>query len=591
MGIDAWVTLAVTVVLFVALTRNVSSPDVLFVGAIVVLAAAGVITPQEAFSGFANPAVITVGMLFIVSATLRETGVINGIAQRVLGNARTEFGILNRIAAVVLPLSAFLNNTAVVSIFLPVITEWTRRRRSSASRLLMPLSFLAILGGTCTLIGTSTNLVVHGLMIEYDLKRMKLFEIGQVGLPYAIVGYLYLTFIGRKLIPDRKELLEQLDDSSREYLVETIVQKGSNLLGKTVESAGLRQLPGLFLIEINRQGNIQAPVSPDAEIQAGDRLVFTGITSRISELESLHGLKPVINAEYSLDIDQKQSRHLCEVVISVNSHLIGKSIRQADFRAVYGAAVVAVHRGDTRIRARIGDIRLRAGDTLLLQTVPHFVRAHQNDPAFYLISYEEMPTIRKRSDSWISLTIFGGMLITMVMGWVPVVLAVSIAAVLMLATRVIAPGTAHQSIEWQVLVTIGAAFGLGVAYERSGAAVALVSLLVESTEALGPLAALAVIYLVGSIMTELITNNATAVLLFPFCIETARLYKVDVMPFFAALILAASASFMTPIGYQTNMMVYGPGGYRFTDFLRVGLPLNLILWLLAIVLIPLIWPF
>ncbi|NLY01997.1 MAG: SLC13 family permease, partial [Rhodopirellula sp.] len=401
----------------------------------------------------------------------------------------------------------------------------------------------------------------------------------------------YLFVVGRKLLPDRKELLEQLGESRREYLAEMLVQPGCRLVGQSVERAGLRQLPGLFLIEIDRYGRLIAPVGPDDLIEKNDRLVFTGIVSSIIDLEKTPGLVPIADPDYEVSPGQQRRRRLCEAVISENSPLIGKTIRGADFRAAYGAAVVAVHRGGKRVEKKIGDIVLRPGDTLLLQVRPHFLRAHRHDPAFYLVSDVEDYRPLRRDRAWIALSLFAALIFLMTTGLVSTVVAATLVAVLMVAAGCISSGDARRSVEWQVLVTIASAFGVGTALQNSGVATAIATTLVDATSALGPIAALAVIYFLGSMMTELITNNAAAVLMFPFCLETARLYDASPRPFLMALILAASASFMTPIGYQTNMMVYGPGGYRFTDFLRVGGPLNLMLWIVAVCLIPLFWPF
>ncbi len=591
MGYEAWITLAVVAGIFVCLIRNLAPPDLLLLGATTSLAAVGIITPEEAFAGFSNSGMLTVAALFVVAAGLRETGALDYIGHHVLGRAKTEKSVLGRLAVIVLPMSAFLNNTPIVAMFAPVILDWCRKHMVSPSKLLIPLSFLAILGGTCTLIGTSTNLVVQGLMIRHGLPGMHLFEIGMVGLPYAIVGFAYLFFAGSKLLPDRKEFLEQLGETRREYLVEMMVQSGCKLIGKTAEQAGLRRLPGLFLIEIDRAGTIISPVSPDDVIEANDHLVFTGVVGSIIELEKIPGIIPAADTAYEVSPKLQRRRRLCEAVISENSPLIGKTIRDADFRASYGAAVVAVHRGSRRVEKKIGDIRLRPGDTLLLQVRQHFLRAHRNDPAFYLVSNVEGWRPLRRDRAWISVSLFFVLIGFMTTGWVPIHTVAILTALFMVGLGCISAGDARQSIEWRVLITIASAFGIGTALQNSGLATTIATILVEATKAYGPIAALALFYLLGSLMTELITNNAAAVLLFPFCLETARLYDTSPRPFLAALMLSASASFMTPIGYQTNMMVYGPGGYRFTDFLRIGGPLNLILWITAVALIPLFWQF
>lgn len=591
---ESWhmaLTLGVVAVIFGALVRGTAPPDILFVGATLVLALLGVITPVDAFAGFSNPGMLTVAFLFVVAAGLRETGVLDALGRQVLGSTKTERGLISRLAAIVLPMSAFLNNTPVVAMFVPVLVSWSRKHRISPSKVLMPLSFLTILGGTCTLIGTSTNLVVNGMIVSAGMPSMGLFEIGAVGLPYAVIGTIYLLTVGQKLLPDRKEMLEQLGESRREFLVEMLVQPNCRLIGQTIEQAGLRHLPGLFLIEIDRGGDTIGPVDPFEIVKEGDRLTFTGVVSSIVELERIVGLVPASDPSYEVAPSAQRRRRLSEAVISSNSPLIGKTIRDADFRAAYGAAVVAVHRGGARVEKKIGDIRLRPGDTLLLQTQPHFRRAHRNDPAFYLISDVKEWRPLRRDRAIPAFVAFVALLAMMTTGVIPVHVAAGLAAVAMVAMGCLSSGDANASIEWQVLVTIAASFGLGTALEKSGAAASIASTMVGSIEGWGPIAALACIYLIGSLMTEVITNNAAAVLLFPICVETAKLYDVSPRPFLVALMLAASASFMTPIGYQTNMMIYGPGGYRFSDFLRVGAPLNLILWGVAVLLIPRFWAF
>ncbi|TWU27493.1 SLC13 family permease [Bythopirellula polymerisocia] len=591
MTFEAWLTVLVIVGIFYGLLRNIAPPDLLFVMGTALLALAGVITPNEAFAGFSNSGMLTVAFLFVVAAALRETGILNYVGTRLLGGAADDRGVLKRLSLVVIPTSAFLNNTPIVAMLMPVVLDWCRQRQVSPSKLLIPLSYLAILGGTCTLIGTSTNLVVQGLMIQNDIPGMGLFEIGWVGLPYAIVGVTYLWTIGRRLLPERTELLEQLGQSRREYVVEMQVRPGSNIVAKTVDAAGLRRLHGLFLIEIERDEELLSPVSPDETLQANDRLVFAGIISSVVELQKIPGLASVADAAEELSPRELLQRRLAEVVVSADSRLVGRTIRDADFRATYGAAVVAVHRGGSRIDSKIGDIRLQQGDTLLLQTQPHFARAYRNDPAFYLVSEIDDFRPLRHDRAWIALPLLAVLILLMATGIVDTMIASALIAGTMIFTGCISAGEARRSIEWQVLVTIAASFGVGLALEKSGVAATLAGVLVDSTKVMGPLAALACIYVLASILTEMVTNNAIAVLLFPICLETAKLLEVDSRPFLMALALAASASFMTPIGYQTNMMVYGPGGYKFGDYMRVGAPLNLLLGIVAIILVPWVWPF
>lgn len=588
MSLAAVFTLLVTLLVLVALVRESAPADVVFMGAVVLLAVVGILPPGEAFSGFANSAVIMVGALFVVAAALRETGALEFVSRRFLGKIRTERAALACIAIVATASSALLNNTPIVAMLLPLILDWCRKNNVAPSKLLIPLSFCTVLGGGCTLIGTSTNMVMNGLMIKRGLPSMGFFELSWAGVPCALIGVLYLITIGRHLLPQRKELLQQLGETRREYLVEMLVEPGCSLIGQSVEHAGLRRLPGLFLIVIEREGEAIGPVSPEMLIELGDRLVFTGLVETIVDLKKIPGLVPAADSMYD-KTSVGAGRRLCEAVISPSSPLIGQTVRDADFRRLYNAAVVAVHRNGQRLPNKIGDIELRPGDTLLLQTGHNFTRLHRNNADFYLVSDVADSRNLRFERAWIAIAIFAGLIVAMVSGLLDPMIAAVLAAGLMVVTRCISTSDAHQAIEWPTLITIGASLGLGAALENSGAAAFLAEGLVDLTRPWGALAALAALYFLTMVLNELITNNGAAVLAFPFCIETAELLQVDSRPFLIAVTLAASFAFASPIGYQTHMMVYGPGGYRFSDFVRVGLPLNLLLWIVAVLTVPLFW--
>ena len=368
------VTLSVLAGLLYGLVKD-KPADVMFVAAVVLLAAFGVIAPDDAFSGFANSAMLIVGALFVVAAGLRETGVMEYVGEHFLGHVETEAKALLYMAVVLIPSAMVLNNTPKVALLVPVLIAWCRKRRISPSRLLMPLSFLSILGGTCSLIGTSTNLVVQGMLIKSHLRPMGFFEIGWVGLPCAILGAIYLLTIGRKLLPDRKDLIEQLDLTRREYLIEMLVQPGCRLVGKKVSEAGLRHLPGLFLIEIEREDQVIGPVAPDEVILANDRMVFTGVVSTIVDLEKIPGLVSATDRRYEVSTGKQWARQLCETVISPSSPLIGQVVRNADFRGLYDAAIVAVHRNGARLTNKVGDIELHVVAIQLLLQVEVLILA------------------------------------------------------------------------------------------------------------------------------------------------------------------------------------------------------------------------
>ncbi|HOZ45250.1 MAG TPA: SLC13 family permease [Candidatus Hydrogenedentes bacterium] len=582
-------------VVFAGLIRNLAA-DVLLIAAVVVCGLVGIIEPAEVFVGFSNSGMLTVAALFVVAAALRETGALNILGAFLLGDAKTERAVLTRMAGAVTGMSAFLNNTPIVAMFIPIVNTWCKNHKVAPSRLLIPLSYLSIFGGTCTLIGTSTNLVVNGLMIERfkgnpeafgTLHPMALFELSYVGVPYAFAGIVYLLFVGRHLLPSREGVLTQFGEKPREYLVDMQIQHGCRLIGKTVEDAGLRHLPGLFLIEIIRDGESITPVRPDRILREGDLLTFTGVVDTIVDLEHIPGLIAVSEEPST----KRRECMLCEAVVSSTSPAIGKTIRDSDFRALYNAAVIAVNRGGERLAGRVGDIVLRNGDTLLLQTTPHFVRAHRNNPDFYLVSGVEDSRPVRHDKAVLSLVLLG--LLVALMAWdaVPIVLAAFFVAGLMIATRCISTSDARQSLDMQTLLTICAAFGLGKALENSGLVSIVAGAVSASLGPWGPVAILAGVFFTTSMFTSIITNNAAAALMFPFAVTIAVDLGVDPRPFCMMVAFAASASFVTPLGYQTNLMVFGPGGYRVTDFMRVGLPLNIIMLIVATLLVPLVWPF
>jgi len=385
--------------------------------------------------------------------------------------------------------------------------------------------------------------------------------------------------------------MEQVQDSIREYLVDLKIPAGNGLHGKTVESAGLRHLPGLFLVEIRRGDQVIAPPKPDQLLLSGDTLTFTGLVTTIVDLKHQFGLVPVADGGYVADAAEQRGRMLCEAVVSHSSPLIGKTIRDNDFRALYNAAVVAVHRGGERLTGRVGDIVVHPGDTMLLQAGPHFVRAHQNDPDFLLVSGIENGRPVRRDKALLSIGLLAALVAMMASGHIPIVLAAFLVAGAMIITRCISVANARQSVDLQTLLTICAAFGLGTALVNAGVVEAVADMVANTVGAWGPYAVLMGVYILTSVFTEVVTNNAAAALMFPFAVAFAQQIGANPRPFVMAVAFAASASFMTPLGYQTNLMVFGPGGYRFSDFVRLGLPLNLLLMLVATILIPLVWPF
>ncbi len=607
MPLQGWFTLGLIVLMVYGVIRRAHLADVIFIGGVTLLGLAGIITPQEALSGFSNAGMLTIAALFVVAAGLRETGALDVVSHKLLGVEADERRSLIRLTVVLSLVSAFLNNTTVVAMAIPVVLDWCRKHRIAPSRLLMPISFASIIGGCCTLIGTSTNLVVHGLMLDAGMSGMAFFEIGAVGLPIAVLSGAFIIFILPRLVPTRQEFAERIDASRREYLVEMIVGPDCPHIGATVRKAGLRHLPGLFLVEINRGGRIIAPVAPDEALEVGDRLVFAGVVGTIVDLQKIKGLTPATEDERGGAALRGVGRRFCEAVISTSSPLVGRGVRESNFRTVYDAAVIAVHRNGERLQGKIGDIVLRAGDTLLLQTSVGFVRAHRNNPDFYLVGELEDAAPVRHEKAPLAIGVMAMMIVLMAAPDILRAFGVSaalcdqieplrvliafLAAGAMVVTRCVAAANARRFIEYQVLFVIAASFGISRAIEKTGAAEFIAQAFMPIAEQFGPIGALAMMYLLVSVFTEIVTNNAAAALMFPIAIATAQKLGVDARPFVMIVAIAASAAFASPIGYQTHMMVFGPGGYRFTDFTRAGIPLNLIWFVVAVALAPYIWPF
>ena len=581
---QGWFTLAVVLLTLAAMVRGLGAPDVVMMAGLFTLAAFGVLSPTETFMGFANPALAAIGALFIVSAALRETGALEATVGRIFGSAHQERVGLARICPPVATLSAFLNNAPIVAMMTPVIIDWARRRGLTPSRFLIPLSYASILGSITTVIGTSTTLTVAGLVLDAKMPPIGFFELAPVGLPIAFAGLLYLQFVSPLLLPERKEPTEELGEHRREYTASMIVEHDGPLAGQTVEQAGLRHLEGLFLVEIERGGRIITPVGPDAVIRADDRLVFAGVVSTIVELQRIRGLVPETDDDEPAP--NRRSHRLVEAVVSPSSPLVAQTIRGSNFRTVYDAAVIGVHRNGERVPGKIGEIQLRAGDTLLLQGAPGFLRAHRNSPDFYLVSEIAETRTPRYERAWVAIGILVAMVVVASSGLYPITIAAFLAAGLLIVTRCIPARAARQSVDWSILIVIGAGFGIATAMEKTGAAGAVAGVLsLAAGGADNPMPAFVVVYVATVLLAEMLHHNAAVAIMFPIAVAAAGNLGVDPRPFVMAVAVAGCCSFASPVTYQTHLIVYGPGGYRFGDFVKVGLPLNLLCGLVAIALI------
>jgi di/tricarboxylate transporter len=585
-------TLIIVGLMLIALFLEILAPDIIVFAALGVLLLFGVVTPVEAFAGFSNPGMLTVGLLFIVAYAAQSSGLLAWFADRVMGRSDGGRRSLIRMMMPVSGMSAFLNNTPIVAMFTPTIRDWALKHRFSPSKFLIPLSYASIFGGMCTLIGTSTNLVVNGMLLQATERSFGMFELAWVGIPCAVAGSLFMLFVGFRLLPERKDLTVDLETGGgREYFLEMKVLGDSNLPGKTVEQAGLRNLEQLYLAQIQRNGDLLAPVRPTDVLRAGDHLFFIGNVDAILRLQDFSGLVHGYEREFCRELRDSGKGRILEAVVSRSSPMLSKTIKQGNFRARYDAAILAVHRHGERLTTNLGEIVLHPGDTLLLLAGDDFIKRWNHSREFYMMTrVVDIPKVN-RMKSLIILASLVGMVTLSASGMLDILKAAILATVILITSKCVTVVEARRSIELNVLIVIAAALGISRALEKTGAAGFLAHQIVETAQGMGPVGLLAAIYLVTSILTELITNNAAAALVFPIAMAVAGQQGLNPMPFAVAIAVAASASFATPIGYQTNLMVYGPGGYRFADFLKLGIPLNLLFMVVALMVIPVVWGF
>ena len=586
------IALTLLVVLGAVLTLSLTklSQDLILVGGVVTLLCFRVVEPESAFSGFSSNGVITVAALYVVAEGVRQTGAVTALLKSVLGEPDSPLKAQTRVLVPAAAFSAFLNNTPVVAMYLPVLADWAKRLRLSVSHLYLPLSYATILGGLCTTIGTSTTVVVNDMLGTTEGQtKIGFFEIAWIGFPCAVAGLSFLLVASRVLLPERKPAVSQFDNP-REYTIEMTVGLNSQLVGKTIQQAGLRSLPNLFLTEIERSGNKLLAVGPDEPLEANDILIFAGAVSSLVDLQKIPGLEPATTQVHKLD-EPRIFRGLIEAVVSNTGPIVNQTIRESQFRTRYKAAVIAVARNGERLDGKLGDIRLQAGDTLLLEASPSFYELHRNSRDFFLVSRVEDSAPPRLERGWIARLIVLSMVVSFATtDWTGVAQVTSalVAAGLMIFTRCVRTSEARKAVDLNVLVTMAAGIGLGHAMEDSGAASYLATTLVGSV-ANGPIAGLAIVSAVTFVLCNLITAKAAGVLMLPIALSTASALNCNATPFAVIVMIAAASSFATPIGYQTNLMVYGPGGYHASDFLRLGVPLSIVVWLVSLAVIPLVW--
>ena len=586
MGFEGWITLATVVVLVTLLAREAIQPAFGVLIATIFLLLIGVIDGDQALAGFSNEAPIIVASLLVFARAADVSGLLQPVLDRFIGHGPPPRGLLARILFPLTLVSGFLNNTTLVAMSIPAIVDLCNRKGLNPSRFLLPISYAAVLGGVTTTIGTSTNLTVSGLMSESGQAPLGLFELTPVGLPIALAGTLVLTLVAGRLLPDRGGGRVETA-GERDYSVSMAVQRDGPIVGRTVEQAGLRQLEAVYLVAIEREGQRIAPVSPETELHARDILTFVGRVDQVVDLQRMRGLQSTHRRQIKqLDGDLHT---FSEVVLGEG--FVGQTLRDIGFRAKYGAAVLAIHRSGHRVEGKLGELPLRMGDTLLVLADQAFAQRYRNAGDFLVISpLSGIPPTQPRKAKRVGLIGIGFVILTGT-GVLPILEAALLVALLLVASRALTIRQAREAVDLNIVILIAAAFGLGAAVDGTGLGGTIADLLLVVFEPLGLVGALAGVLLATMILTELISNNAAAVLLFPVATATAAATGGDPRPFVVAVALGASLSFLTPLGYQTNMMVYGIGNYRFSDFTRLGLPLNLVSIALCLALIPIFFPF
>ncbi|TWU55811.1 SLC13 family permease [Rubripirellula reticaptiva] len=596
---ESWLAIAVALTLLLTLAFRVAATDLLALGCLAILVVAQAIsgttllpTAEQAFAGYGNSGLVTVAFLFAVVTGLEFTGGTELATGWFLNRAKTLTGAQTRLFVPVAVMSGFLNNTPVVVALMPVVGDLAKRINTSTSRLLLPLSYAAILGGMCTLMGTSTNLLIADLNAEKIAagathRQLGFFDPAWVGVPATILGVIYMIIASRWLLPDRRGAISVSDDP-RQYTVEVQVEPGGPLAGRTIEDAGLRHLPGLYIAEIQREDGTIAAAKPQEYLKDNDVLILVGALDSVVDLRKIRGLTTSDDQARKLKVPAWQ-RTLVEAVVSPRCGLLGKTIREGRFRSHYNAAVVAVARGDKRLTGKLGDVRLETGDVLLLEASPSFLHRQGESRDFFLVSKVKQAEIRRPEQAWYAIAIV--LLMVLFAATTQKILCASlVAAIAMILFRCCTASEARRSIDWSILIVIGAAIGIGSAMGQSGAAAGIANVLLGVAGS-DPILTLAAVYLATMLCTELITNNAAAMLMFPIAMGAAEGLGCAPEPMIIAVMIAASASFLTPFGYQTNMMVYGVGGYRVSDYVKFGLPLSIIVFVVSMTVIPLVWSF
>lgn len=588
MTFEILIVLIVAVAAVILFTTEKLSVDVIAVVIMSILLVTGLITADEGISGFSNRATVTVGAMFIISAALFKTGAVS-----FLGTLTTKLFKKNYWLGLILLIlfvgffSAFINNTPVVAIFIPILLGVAKETKASPSKLLMPMSFASMFGGICTLIGTSTNILVSSIAQEAGEPAFSMFEIAPIGLILFVIGMSYMLVIGIRMIPDRRvegDLIESFN--LQEYITEVVLMDTSSSVGKAIKDAPLVREIELEIIEVIRNKTPMSVPSPELVLEANDVLRIRCDLDKLKAIMERQGVKLKSRLKWSDQDVESEDTRLVEAVVALNSYFINKTLKDLAFRESFGATVLALRHRGKLMREKISETPLDAGDALLLEIKTDRLNSLRQNPSFVIISEIKNEKFRKRK-LIPALVIVLGVILTATLGIMPIVVSSIVGAILLVLVGCIRMDEAYKAIEWRIIFLLAGVLTLGIAMEKSGAATLLSKNLVAWVRPWGgEYAIISAFFLLTSVLTGVMSNNATAALLAPIAIATANALGASPRPFLVSVMIAASASFMTPVGYQTNTLIYGPGQYRFADFMKVGTPLNIIVWIAATILIP-----
>lgn len=579
---QAYIVYLAIICLIVLLYTEVLRASVSFLVVTIGLLLTGVLNSHDLLSGFANEQLAIIIMLLIISNMISKSGITDSIFKSLSKNQNTSPKLFSlKMMGGVGISSAFFNNTPLVALFMPYVHKWSRANNYSPSKLLIPLSYASILGGCITLIGTSTNLIVNGLAVESGWPSLEIFDFALVGGVMMVVGVTYLYFIAPKLLPERVSVYEDMMDGEREYFVEAIVKANSILIGKSIEEAGLRNLKGMYLVEIMRNETAISPVSPMEKLKQEDVLLFAGDALSINDLRNP---KLGLSLPKACNLSESKSNQLLEVVVAPNSRLVSKSVRDSDFRGRYDGGILAVHRNGERITGKIGDIELKAGDLLLVLAGNDFILRTRNNPGLYLLNEPEDET--SSTPTWKPIVLILGLITAIILSFAAVPLFESLASVLCLGVllNISSPTKIRNSVDFNLLIIIALGLALGKSMIKSGASDQIVTVLGLDQE-FSPLTLLFILFMLTNILASFVTSKAAVAITLPLALQLINAQQLEATPFILIIAFGGAANFMTPIGYQTNLMVYGPGRYKFSDFLKIGLPLTLIYAVVSSVLL------